>query len=80
MNLDSYFTGQEGAARQSDKEFVQFLHISLGSINELDTQLEISRIIGFLNEERVRELQSDLSSLKQMLIGLIKSIKNKSKM
>ena len=33
----------EGAARQTKKEFVQFLHISKGSLSELDTQLEIAR-------------------------------------
>ena len=37
----------EGAARQSDKEFIQFLYIALGSASELDTQLEICRAIGF---------------------------------
>jgi len=29
----------EGAARQTTKEFVQFLYISLGSVAEVETQL-----------------------------------------
>ena len=32
----------EGAARNTTKEFMNFLHIAQGSLSELDTQLEIS--------------------------------------
>ncbi|MCL0074336.1 four helix bundle protein, partial [Dehalococcoidia bacterium] len=32
----------EGAARAGNKEFIQFLYISLGSASELDTQIEIA--------------------------------------
>jgi four helix bundle protein len=31
----------EGAARDSNKEYIHFLYISLGSVSELDTQLII---------------------------------------
>ena len=33
----------EGAARQTTKEFIQFLHVAQGSLSELDTMLELSR-------------------------------------
>ncbi|WP_457807214.1 four helix bundle protein [Aliarcobacter cryaerophilus] len=33
----------EGSGRNSPKEFVQFLYIALGSINELETQLIIAK-------------------------------------
>jgi len=32
----------EGAARKGNKEYIQFLYISLGSLSELETQLLIS--------------------------------------
>ena len=32
----------EGAARNSEKEFIQFLSIAQGSLSELDTQLDLS--------------------------------------
>jgi four helix bundle protein len=32
----------EGAARESNKEFIRFLYIAQGSISELDTQLLIA--------------------------------------
>ena len=31
----------EGSARKSDKEFIQFLYIALGSLSELETQFII---------------------------------------
>lgn len=40
----------EGAARQSAKEFVHFLSISLGSQQELETQLLISKNLTFMTE------------------------------
>lgn len=33
----------EGAARNHNKEFIQFLYITLGSIAELETQIIISK-------------------------------------
>ena len=37
----------EGAARNTSREFVQFLGITCGSLAELDTQLELARRLGF---------------------------------
>jgi four helix bundle protein len=39
----------EGAARSSDKEFIHFLYISLGSLTEAETQLILSYDLGFVN-------------------------------
>lgn len=36
----------EGAGRRGKKEFIQFLYIGLGSLNEMETQIEISRRSG----------------------------------
>src|SRR3989344_2803565 len=33
----------EGRGRTSRKDFIQFLHIALGSTNELETQLELAK-------------------------------------
>ena len=46
----------EGAARNSKKEFLQFLHISLGSVSELETQLIIANRLGFLNNDEIFSL------------------------
>ena len=34
----------EGAARQTKKEFSNYLHIAQGSLSELDTQIELARL------------------------------------
>ena len=39
----------EGAGRQIQREFTQFLYIALGSASELETQIEISRRVGLAN-------------------------------
>ena len=66
----------EGAARQGNKEFVQFLYIALGSASELDTQIEVSREIGLGDSKALLELQKDLDSISKMLQGLIRAVKN----
>ncbi len=43
----------EGAARQGNKEFVQFLYIALGSASELDTQIEVSRGVSSRNIRKI---------------------------
>ena len=62
----------EGAARGHDKEFSQLLNIALGSISEIETQLEIARRLGYLLET---EASYEMSTrIRKMLIGLIKHI------
>ncbi len=67
----------EGAARQSGKEFVHFLFIALGSASELDTQIEISKLI-FRKENFMEELdgiQQETRDISKMIYGLINSVK-----
>lgn len=65
----------EGSARQSDKELIQFLYISLGSIAELETQLIISQRLSYLLE--IQEIIEKLNKIKKTILGLIKYLKNK---
>lgn len=64
----------EGAARNSDKEFLQFLYIALGSVAELDTQLIISKKLGFLKDGNIFV---DLEKVKSKLLGLIRYLRRK---
>jgi four helix bundle protein len=65
----------EGAARQGDKEFIQFLHIALGSASELDTQLEIGIRVDLAAAEHLQKLQESAARVNQMLRGLVKSVR-----
>ncbi|WP_415407172.1 four helix bundle protein [Sulfurovum sp. CS9] len=67
----------EGAGRNSDKEFIQFLHISLGSLAEVETQLIISMEIGYVNN--INTPVNEINNIQKMLNGLIKHIKNRQK-
>lgn len=43
----------EGAGRNYKKEFIQFLHIALGSLAETDTQLIISNNLSYISKEKL---------------------------
>ncbi len=62
----------EGAARGSKKEFIQFLYISLGSIAELETQLLLSKRLGYLSSDAIF---SNIDKIRQMILGLISYLK-----
>jgi four helix bundle protein len=65
----------EGAARNTKLEFVHFLHTAQGSLSELDTQLELSRGLGYITSESLTPIQDLMESIDKMLTGLIKSLK-----
>ena len=60
----------EGAARNSKKEFSQFLYISLGSLSEVETQLIIAKRLKYMNKYD----DTLIVEIRKMLIGLIKSL------
>ncbi len=69
----------EGAARQTDKEFLQFLAFAQGSCSEVETELLISFKLGYLDQTDNRELKVAADSIGRMLVGLSKHLKNKVK-
>ena len=65
----------EVCARNSDKELIQFLYVSLGSLAELETQLIISNELGYIDKEL--SLIDDINRIKKMILGLIKYLRSK---
>jgi len=65
----------EGAARDSDQEFIHYLYISIGSAAELETQLIISQELVFLKIQD--EVDEYLQITKQIILGLIGYLKSK---
>lgn len=68
----------EGAARQTTKEFIQFLHVALGSQQEVDTQLLVAKNPGFIGVKEYEELIVRIAKIGKMLNGLIKYLKGKN--
>ena len=69
----------EGAARKGKKEFRNFLSIAQGSLSELDTQLELTVLLGYLCAEELREVWDQLLRIDKMLSGLIRSLTDRTK-
>lgn len=65
----------EGCARQTAKETIQFLHISLGSIAELETQLIISNNLGYTKS--IDETIGKIIHIRKLIVGLVKFHKTK---
>ncbi len=57
----------EGASRSSNKEFKRFIEIANGSAYELQTQLLISKEVGYLESEKYEVLNAELLSVIQMM-------------
>ena len=67
----------EGSARESNKEYIRFLYIALGSLAELDTQLLIANDLEFIKSDEYQKLSIKLNEIGKMLSGLISFRKNK---
>lgn len=64
----------EGATRQSQKEFLQFISIARGSLSELETQIILAKRIGYMNnDETIFDL---IVSVKKMLNALMRSLRS----
>ncbi|MBA4418810.1 MAG: four helix bundle protein [Syntrophus sp. (in: bacteria)] len=64
----------EGFMRKGNREYAQFLYISLGSLAELETQVIISEQLGFIDNNKSGELQATISDISKMTMGLIKCL------
>jgi four helix bundle protein len=60
----------EGAARDSDNEFRNFLSIARSSLSELDTQIDLSYDLGFVPARLRSEVDELLSRVDRMLYAL----------
>ena len=61
----------EGYGRGSNKELIHFLHVALGSSNELDTQLQVAKDLCYMTEEDYNKLDVMNSEINRMLRALI---------
>lgn len=65
----------EGKGRQYKKEFIQYLHISQGSVYEVVTLNEVFRRRKLFREEQAGEIRDRCEQIDRKLNGLINSLR-----
>ncbi len=65
----------EGAGRNTNGEFKNFLGNANGSLNELETQLIISKNLKFISDKDCEVLLNKIIILEKMIYNLINSLK-----
>ncbi|WP_345085100.1 four helix bundle protein [Nemorincola caseinilytica] len=64
----------EGAGRNTNNFFKHFLTIAIGSSHELETQIIISKQLGYINEDDCGMILTELNSIQKMLYALHNSL------
>ena len=67
----------EGAARQYNKEYIQFLYIALESLSEVDTLLELAFNLDYIKIAQYEEGEQNLTEIRKKSLNLIKYLKSK---
>lgn len=68
----------EGAGRNTDKQFIQFLSHSNGSSYELLTQTIIAKKTKVLSQEMADDLINDIHEIQKMNFGFAQMLKSKN--
>ncbi len=64
----------EGYGRNSTQDYIRFLRIACGTLYELQTQLEISTNLHYLNKPIFEELYEKTREIERMLNSLINKV------
>ena len=65
----------EGAARNTRREFVNFLHTAQGSLSEFDTQFDLCERLGYVRSDARALVEPMMTRIDKMLTGLMKSLR-----
>ena len=68
----------EGYGRRSTGDYVRFIHIFVGSLNQLQTQLEIAKKLEYLTEFEFNSLYENTREIERMLLSLVSKIRSGS--
>ena len=66
----------EGYGRRSSKDYVRFLNISMGSLYELMTLLEVAHTLNFIEKTSFSQILNLTTEVGKMLNSLINKIQN----
>ena len=65
----------EGAGRNTDGEFAQFLGIANGSLCELETQITIAKNLEFIDNQILEVVTEEIDHLQRMIFKLKQRLK-----
>jgi four helix bundle protein len=67
----------EGQGRSTTTDFIRFLTISRGSLNEVRTQLIIANHLNYLTNDKLQSLRNACDEIARLLNALINSLTSK---
>lgn len=67
----------EGFKRYHNKEYKQFLYITLGSAAELETQLIIAKELKYISQEEMEKICEKIDHLSKMITVLLRKLNYK---
>ncbi|MFW6120977.1 MAG: four helix bundle protein [Petrotogales bacterium] len=65
----------EGKGRNSKKEFIQFLSVARGSLNELETQCEIAKRAKLIDEDQLTKVHEIIKTIRYGMNALMRRIR-----
>lgn len=66
----------KGAARNSKNEYIRYIYIALSSLSELETQVIISKNLGYLSD--IEDILSEIEILRKKTHKFVKYLKGRS--
>lgn len=67
----------EGCARDSQADYLRFLHMAFGSLRELHYQIGLSKRLGFLCNQDAELLEPNIIETEKVLNGLIRALRER---
>jgi four helix bundle protein len=67
----------EGQGRSRTGDYMRHLSVAVGSLSELETQIEIARRLDYISEDVQRNLLDSSKAIGKMLAGLIRSLRRR---
>lgn len=65
----------EGFGRNSQGDFKRFVNISMGSLFELQTQIEVAKNLEFISKEIFKNLYDHSREIERMMSSFIRTLK-----
>ncbi|MFH0711980.1 MAG: four helix bundle protein [archaeon] len=67
----------EGCGKRTRKDYISYLHNSIGSVKELENQLMLAFRNGYITVEKKNSLMKELDEIGKMLFGVIRFLNKK---